>query len=142
MPRFSDKSIERLSTCRPALQTLFREVIRHVDCGIIEGHRGEEAQTRAYNEGKSKLPWPKGPHNTLPSNAVDVALWPLCWPNPKSKTYLKDLARWYWFGGFVQAVAADLGIPLVWGGDWNNNHIFIDQNFDDLPHFEIKGGKG
>lgn len=142
MYRFGEKSVERLSTCRPELQMLFGEVIQHVDCCILEGHRGEELQHKAYLEGKSKLDWPHGPHNAEPSNAVDAAPWPLCWPDSKSKTYLKDLARWYWFAGFVQAIAAEHGIPLLWGGDWNNNHIFTDQNFDDLPHFEIKGGKG
>jgi len=26
---------------------------------------------------------------------------------------------------------------LRWGGDWDSDKVFDDQNFDDLPHFEL-----
>jgi hypothetical protein len=52
--------------------------------------------------------------------------------------YAKDLARWYYFGGYVCGVAEELGIPIRWGGDWNGNRQVDDQSFDDLPHFERK----
>ena len=35
--------------------------------------------------------------------------------------------------------ARGLFIPLRWGGDWDMDHNFKDQKFDDLCHFELYG---
>ena len=72
MPTFSAISRERLESCDERLQRVFQAVIRCFDCSIIEGHRGQAEQHRAYMTGKSKVDWPKGKHNTLPSKAVDM----------------------------------------------------------------------
>lgn len=74
MPRFSIKSRSKLHTCDERLVKLFHEVVKHFDCTIIEGHRGQKAQDAAYNKGNSKLKFPYGKHNKSPSIAVDVAL--------------------------------------------------------------------
>jgi hypothetical protein len=60
--------------------------------------------------------------------AVDVAPYPIDW---------EDTKRFYHFAGFVQATAKQLNIPIIWGGDWNNNNNFKDQTFNDLVHFEL-----
>ena len=44
MPKFGSKSRERLATCDERLQKVFNEVIKHVDCSILEGHRIAERQ--------------------------------------------------------------------------------------------------
>ena len=54
MPKFGSRSKSRLKTCDTRLQDLFNEVIKHVDCSVLEGHRGEERQNKFYDEGKSK----------------------------------------------------------------------------------------
>ena len=54
MPSFSGRSKEKLASCHPDLQKVFNEVIKHIDCTIIEGHRGEERQNRFADEGKRK----------------------------------------------------------------------------------------
>ena len=72
MPLFSQTSKARLSTAHPDLQRLFNEVVKHWDCTIVCGHRGKEEQDKAFAEGKSKVKWPNGRHNKLPSLAVDV----------------------------------------------------------------------
>src|SRR5687768_11435850 len=77
MPKFSQASIDKLATCHPDLRVLFNEVIKHFDCTISDGHRGEAAQNKAFDEGKSKLRWPNGNHNKLPSMAVDVYPYPV-----------------------------------------------------------------
>ena len=128
MPRFSKQSADRLATCDTRLQEIFNEVIKTFDCTILEGHRGEEAQNKAFAEGKSKLKWPNGNHNKLPSLAVDVAPFPVDW---------KDVKRFAFFAGYVQRVAEKMGYKLRWGGDWNSNTFTGDQNFHDLPHFEL-----
>ena len=43
-----------------------------------------------------------------------------------------------YFAGFVKGIALMLGIPIRWGGDWNGNNDLKDNNFDDLPHFELR----
>ena len=76
MPSFSDKSLSKLGTCDPRLQRVFHDVIRHFDCTILEGHRDKERQNQMVEEGKSKVRWPNGKHNTVPSSAVDVTPYP------------------------------------------------------------------
>ena len=129
MPKFGKKSMSKLKTCHEDLQQVFYQVIKHFDCSVLEGHRGEELQNKYFNEGKSKVKFPKGKHNANPSNAVDVVPWPIDWD---------DTDRMYYFAGFVKGIAAMLDIPLRWGGDWNDNTEVKDTGFKDLPHFELK----
>jgi peptidoglycan L-alanyl-D-glutamate endopeptidase CwlK len=129
MPRFGKRSISRLQTCDQKLQELFYEVVKHFDCSIIEGHRGEEGQTKAYKDGKSKVKYPNGKHNKFPSVAVDVAPYPIDW---------SDRDRFHYFSGFVLGIAKQMGMNIRWGGDWNQDTKTKDNKFDDLVHFEIK----
>ncbi len=128
MPRFGRRSRKNLETCHEDLQELFNEVIKYFDCTVIQGHRGKEEQNKYFDEGKSKVKYPNGRHNANPSNAVDVVPYPINW---------KDTDRMYYFAGFVKGVAFKLGIPIRWGGDWNDNTEVKDTNFKDLPHFEL-----
>jgi peptidoglycan LD-endopeptidase CwlK len=128
MPNFSLPSLEKLSTCHPDLQRLFKEVIKHFDCTIICGHRGEAEQEKAFLEGKSKARFGKSKHNTTPSMAVDVAPYPIDW---------QDIRRFYLFAGYVLAIAQQMGIKVRWGGDWSGDLDVKDNNFNDLPHWEI-----
>lgn len=137
MPKFSEKSLQQLMTCHKDLQTLFKEIIKYRDCIVIEGHRGKEAQDKAFETGKSKLKWPNGKHNFYPSNAVDVA------PCLNGKIDWDRETQFYFFGGFVLAIAEMLKIQgkithnIRYGGDWNMNDDVSDNNFDDLVHFEL-----
>ena len=126
MPQFSERSRRNLITCDVRLQHVFNEVIKHVDCTIIEGHRSETRQKELLDAGKTKVKVSR--HNRWPSMAVDVAPYPIDW---------KDTQRFIFFSGFVLGLAAQVGIPLRWGGDWNRNGKFGDQTFNDYVHFEI-----
>ena len=128
MPRFGRRSRKNLETCNEDLQELFNEVIKFFDCTVIQGHRGKEEQNKYFDEGKSKVKYPNGRHNANPSNAVDVVPYPIDW---------KDTDRMYYFAGFVKGIAYKMGIPIRWGGDWNDNTEVKDTNFKDLPHFEL-----
>ena len=129
MPKFGKRSRERLSTCDKRLQEVFNEVIKTVDCSVLEGHRGKDRQNALYKEGKTKLKFPKGRHNSSPSNAVDVVPYPVDWG---------DRERFHLFAGFVLGIAKSMGINLRWGGDWNQNWFVDDNKFDDFPHFELR----
>ena len=129
MPKFSRKSLSKLETCDKRLQDLFLRVVKKFDCTILEGHRSKDRQNKLFDEGKSKLKYPKGKHNSLPSKAVDVAPYPIDW---------NDRERFTYFAGYVLGIAYQMGLKIRWGGDWDMDTQVKDNNFDDLPHFEIK----
>ena len=58
MPKFSKKSLQRLSECDERLQILFRMIVRTFDCTILTGHRTKEEQNAAFRAGRSKLRFP------------------------------------------------------------------------------------
>ena len=132
MAKFGRKSKERLATCDERLQKVFNEVIKYVDCSVLEGHRDERTQDKYYEEGKTKVRYPMGRHNSKPSRAVDVVPYPIDW---------NDRERFHLFSGFVLGLARGMGITLRWGGDWNMNFEVDDNKFDDFPHFEISESK-
>ena len=129
MPRFGRKSKERLASCDPRLQELSNEVIKYVDCSVLEGHRSKERQNKLYDEGKTKVRYPNGRHNADPSLAVDVTPYPVDWEDRERQTL---------FAGFVLGIARGLGIRLRWGGDGDMDFDVQDNKFDDFPHFELK----
>lgn len=118
----SKTSIARLSTCHPQLQKLFHEVSKRHACTVLEGFRGKAAQETAKKSGKSKAGWGQSKHNFTPSLAVDAMPNPLNWSNIEA---VKE------FAAIVKEVAAELGIPIRWGGDF--------KNFFDGPHYELVG---
>ena len=132
MAKFGRKSKERLATCDERLQKVFNEVIKYVDCSVLEGHRDERTQDKYYEEGKTKVRYPMGRHNSKPSRAADVVPYPIDW---------NDRERFHLFSGFVLGLARGMGITLRWGGDWNMNFEVDDNKFDDFPHFEIRESK-
>ena len=129
MPYFGKTSKKRLNTCDDRLQKVFNEVIRHVDCSVLEGHRSKDRQNKLYEEGKTKVKYPDGRHNRQPSSAVDVTPYPVDW---------KDRERQTLFAGFVIGVASQMNINLRWGGDWDQDFQVADNRFDDFPHFELR----
>lgn len=132
MARFSSKSNRQLDTCHPLLQELFRAVVKEDDCAVIEGHRARRRQNQLFQQGRSRLKWPDGKHNVMPSKAVDVAPY-----LEKVGIPWKNRAAFYDFAEKVKAKAKELGIKVRWGGDWDGDGDFTDQTFHDLPHWEL-----
>ncbi len=117
---FSAQSLANLSTCHPSLQTLCYEILKEMDIAVLIGHRGEADQNTAYMLGNSKLQYPKSKHNVLPSNAVDIAPYPIDWNNITRFQQMVDIAK---------RKAAALGISIQCGADWIA--------FKDYPHIEL-----
>ena len=134
-------SLSRLDTCHKDLQKIVLASIElsPIDFGIAEGHRTKERQKELFDQGKSKIDGitVKGKHNYSPSLAFDFyafvggkAIW--------EPQHLCVIA------GIIQATAKMLYIQgevehrLRWGGNWDGDgEIISDQNFIDLPHFEL-----
>jgi len=130
MPQYSDQSRRHLETCIFPLRQVFQTVILEIDHTIIEGGRGRELQNEYFRTGRSRVRWPDGKHNEVPSEAVDAAPYPINW---------NDRERFVYFAGYVLGTAQALGYVLKWGGDWDQDHDLRDQNFMDLVHFEYVG---
>lgn len=126
MPSFGKSSKEKLATAHSDLQAICWELIKHVDCRVICGHRSEEKQLILYESGASKVR--HGKHNETPSEAVDVAPYPITWG---------DTRRFCVFAGQFLLVAKMKGIVIRWGGDWSMDGFTTDQEFNDLVHFEL-----
>jgi len=157
---YGRRSLERLATAHELLQHLMKRVGVHFPNTILEGGRTGGQQAKNVAKGVSKTMNSK--HVRSPAEAVDAAPDPLGWPQAgKLKAriervtgqltdeqkvevltlvgeYTKDVARWYYFGGFVLGTAQELGIDIRWGGDWDGDRDLDDQSFDDLPHFEVR----
>lgn len=131
MPKFGKTSRERLETCHDDIRVVMEMAIRRVDFSILEGVRSRELQTLYYQQGKSKLQWPKSKHNVVTpiefSRAVDIAPWPIDW---------NDSKRFILVAGVILGCAHALDIKMRWGGDWNQDFKF-NQSFVDMPHFEL-----
>jgi hypothetical protein len=117
---FSTQSEARLATCDPRLQQLARAVLRDMDVAVLCGHRTEAEQNAAYAAGNSQLRYPNSKHNALPSQAVDLAPYPIDWSN---------ISRFQQMGELAKKKASLLGFAIAWGGDWTA--------FKDYPHVEL-----
>ncbi len=139
MPAFGANSKARLATCDQRLQDVLNEAILIVDFTVMEGHRGKEKQNEAVASGNSKLPWPQGKHNSLPSRAVDVAPWLPGYPNID----WDDLIAFGRLMGVIQAIAFRRGVKLRFGLDWDGDFRSVnrdaDETFQDAPHIELVG---
>lgn len=124
--QLSQRSLDRLVGVHPDLAEIVQLAIQRttVDFTVVEGVRTLERQREYVARGASQtmasyhLPQADGL-----SHAVDLA--PLIdgvipWSN------------WQAFAGLarvVKACAAELGVPVEWGGDW--------KTLKDGPHFQI-----
>ncbi len=123
MPNFSEASKKKLIDCDTRLQSLFNKAVETMDMTIVTGYRGQVEQDQAFADGRSKLKFPHGKHNKLPSMAVDACPYPYNWEKNEPDIKLLDT--------HIKKTAADLGIEITYGGDW--------QDFPDTDHWELKG---
>lgn len=133
--RFSAVSEYNVATCAPRLQLVLRRAIRcvprYLDFAVICGHRNQLDQDDAFKRGTSKVRWPNSKHNASPSRAADIR------PAPFTQADWKDTVRFGRVVGFVEAIAAELGVPLRAGLDWDMDGRTIDEAFQDLGHVEL-----
>jgi len=123
-------SIERLNTCAHDIRRICHALAQDGwDITIVCGERDEQAQTDAYNCGKSKAKWGESKHNVVDgvrdfSDAVDIAPYikgfGIPWDNEPAFIIL---------AGAFMATSQKLGIKVRWGG------LFT--GLKDLGHFEL-----
>ena len=116
----SKKSLDRLSGVHPDLVRVVKRAIEitTVDFAVLEGVRSESRQEQLVKAGASQTM--NSRH--LTGHAVDLG------------AYVSGSVRWDWplyhkIAAAVKQAAAELGVPLEWGGDW--------RKFKDGPHFQL-----
>jgi len=120
MPSFSNKSKERLMSCDNSIQKILLDAIGVMDFTVLCGHRGEEDQNKAFEDGKSNAKWLESKHNYMPSRAVDIAPYPIDW---------EDTERFARLVGVIQGIAFKHNIKIRCGMDFNS--------IKDYPHIEL-----
>lgn len=131
MPKFSQKSLDKLHDCHPLLQMLMLQVIKKTDFSVICGHRSKEDQDKAFAEGHSKLKWPNSKHNKVPSEAVDIVPYPVDWNDIGRFENLGQIVMQVWESG-IDPEDKD-GWELIWGKNF--------KGLVDYPHFELRRKK-
>ena len=121
---FGNRSKERLKGVHPDLVKVMEEAIKEspLDFSITEGLRTRERQQELFSAGKSQTM--NSRH--LTGKAVDIAVLvdgQVTWDFPKYQLVADHIKK----------VAKELGIDIVWGGDW--------VSFRDGPHFELHRSK-
>lgn len=129
---FGEESKKALATAHPRLRLLANTVILFQDIAVREGHRGREEQEAHFEADRTQVRYPNSRHNSFPSEAIHFLPVPVSWAGTH-----KNLARYYFLAGRVKQIARELGIEVRWGGDWDSDHDFSDQTFDDLAHWEL-----
>jgi peptidoglycan L-alanyl-D-glutamate endopeptidase CwlK len=119
VPKFGKKSLDRLDEVHEDLQKIAHKLIERMDVTVLCGYRGKEEQEQAFINGNSKLRFPHSKHNKKPSLAMDIAPFPIDW---------KDMKRFIDMCKAVEEIAAELGIKIILGRDFE---------FRDMPHIEL-----
>lgn len=117
--KLSKRSLTALEGVHPDLVAVVKRAIEitEVDFVVTEGCRTAARQAQLFAAGASTTM--NSRH--LTGHAVDLAAW-------------VGEIRWDWplytkLAAAMKAAASELGVPIVWGGDW--------KSFKDGPHFEL-----
>ena len=113
------------------LNAVSDRVLKLRDHSIIEGHRPEAEQNAAFDRGASKLRYPDGNHNSIPSKALDMQPYPI--PEDE-ETLREDLS---YLAGLYVGIGSTMGMKLRWGGDFDMDGETADNRWDDLFHIEV-----
>lgn len=141
---FGERSRANLDSSHPDLVAVFDRVIKNVDCAVLESVRVLERQQQLFAAGLSELDgindiskhqigYMRNGIIVLKADADDVI------PYPEEKHDISiwdDPFRFTLFAGEVLATGWEVGVELIWGGDWDRDGSTVNQNFHDLPHFE------
>ena len=105
---FGIASQAALGTAHSDLKIIANRVLSIKDHSILKGHRPQDEQNAAYwgKPQRSKLEWPDGKHNALPSRAIDVQTYPL----PETDEELRE-EQLYLLGLYVGIAS---GIAVAW----------------------------
>lgn len=127
------RSLDRLQGVHPDLVKVVKRAIEitPIDFSVIEGVRTLDRQKQLYAQGRTTpgkvVTWTmKSKH--IEGKAVDL-LPATGWDNLSSFDQVAKV--------MFQA-AAELGVKIRWGADWNSNGKPREKGETDSPHFELQ----
>lgn len=131
MARFGKTSMSRLEGVHPLLVDWAMRVVTIFDCSVVSGVRDLTTQAEYVAAGVSRTMNSKHLIQSIDGygHAVDLAPYPIDWVDPHDR--FKILA------GVGIAVAHEMSLPITWGGDWDGDMNFADQDFFDYAHWQI-----
>lgn len=114
------RSKQRIRDIHPDLNRVVKRAIQltDVDFSVLEGVRTKDRQEELVRQGASTTMHSRH----LTGHAVDLG------------AYVSGEIRWDWplyykIADAMKQAAAELEVPLEWGGDW--------ETFKDGPHFQL-----
>jgi peptidoglycan LD-endopeptidase CwlK len=138
MYQLGNKSRETLKGVHPDLVKVIERAISlsKQDFTVLEGVRTKQRQQELYAQGRSKpgaiVTWTLNSRHFIQSDgfghAVDLAPWPIDW---------KTLSKFDAIAEAMFQASKELGVPIRWGADWNENGTPRERGETDSPHFEL-----
>ena len=129
MYQFGKTSKRKLSECDEKLQRIAYVAITGYGFTVVCGHRNEQEQNTAYENGFSELKFPDSKHNSTPSMAMDII--------PDAGGWNAGREQFILMIGTIKGVALSLGIPIRCGIDFNMDNNLQNDNFIDSAHVEL-----
>jgi len=135
----SQRSISNLRGVHPDLVAVVERAIEITtqDFIVIEGVRTQERQDELWAQGRTKpgqiVTWTKdasshGIGKDGYGHAVDVCPFPVDW---------NDLKKFDAIADAMFDAAAEIGVRLRWGADWDMDGKTRERGESDSPHFEL-----
>ena len=136
------RSQTHIDTLHPDLVRVLNRALSYgvIDLTVIDGARSTKRQRRYFAEGRSHIDGVTrfSKHqiggNTGRELAAAFDVVPLI---PNVGIDWKNSFAFHLAAGVILTAAAEEGVHLRWGGDWDGDFVNKDQNFHDLPHFEL-----
>lgn len=128
--KYSKASLAKFEGLHPDLVRVLNHVAEicppELDFKILNGIRTIEEQKEFVKEGKSKTM----DSRHLRGMAVDV-----CRLKDGKATW--DIPEYAKLAEVFKQASRDLRVPIIWGGDWDNDGDYKDETFIDADHFEL-----
>lgn len=128
------RSEKNLTGVNEDLVKVVRRVAETYPILVIEGLRTQERQDDLYSQGRTKpgpiVTWTKTSKH-IEGKAVDVVLL------KDGKIDWEDQIAFVELGKAMLQAAADLGVKLRWGYDWDGDKTLKEKGENDGPHFEL-----
>ena len=132
------QSRARLAGVHPDLIKVVERAIKITgqDFMVLEGVRTLARQKELYAQGRTKpgkvVTWTLNSRHIPKADglghAVDLVPFPVDW---------NTLSKFDAMAKAMKAAAAELGIPIRWGADWDNDGKPREKGETDSPHFEL-----
>ena len=149
--QLSQRSLDRLKGVDERLVKVVKRAIQlsNIDFMVLEGVRSKEQCMINYGKGRTvaqcaakgvpansanpsaaKVTWLNNPFASkhVSGKAVDLVPYPVDW---------NDLKKFDAIAKAMLQAAKELGVPVRWGADWDNDGKPRERGESDSPHFEI-----